>query len=111
LRLCRICHLCRLCRWNIGFELDPECKNLVLTRANGFWQLQPFVPVSAGADRLVSAGDMPPGSGSQRTRIWLWANVEASALLPNVIVDYASSRAFTRATQWIRTTMEGTDCS
>eukprot|EP00636_Phaeomonas_parva_P003799 CAMPEP_0118866960 /NCGR_PEP_ID=MMETSP1163-20130328/10723_1 /TAXON_ID=124430 /ORGANISM="Phaeomonas parva, Strain CCMP2877" /LENGTH=282 /DNA_ID=CAMNT_0006801333 /DNA_START=390 /DNA_END=1234 /DNA_ORIENTATION=- len=38
-------------RWNIGFDLDPECKNLVLSRASGFWQLQPYVPESAQRER------------------------------------------------------------
>ena len=36
-------------------------------------------------------------------RVWLYANVVASRLLPGTIVDYAASRALPRATEWLLT--------
>ena len=93
-------------RWNLGFELDPKCKNLVLQRASGYWQLQPYVPADAAGD--AAAGTSSVGRSAVRTRVWLCARVEASRLMPAWLVDYAAQRAFKRATQWIKPTVEGT---
>lgn len=36
------------------------------------------------------------------SRVWLVAHIRASSLVPNMIIDYAASRALPRATTWLK---------
>jgi hypothetical protein len=60
-----------------------------MKQADGFWYLENI-----------------PGK-ENRTRVWLSANLIISSLVPNVIVDYASSRALPRATKWLQPYFQG----
>ena len=53
--------------------------------AEGFWHVQ--VPT-----------DRPQGY----CRVYLMANVVATAMMPSLILDYAASRALPRATKWLQ---------
>lgn len=36
------------------------------------------------------------------SRVWLYANIVVSRLVPSFIVDYAAYRALPRATEWLQ---------
>lgn len=69
----------------IRFTLDKLRPNIALRKADGFWLVQ------------------PDHERTDYCRVWLYANVVASSLLPTVIVDYAASKALPRATSWLQT--------
>jgi len=68
----------------IRFSLDRSRSNLVFKKADGFWFIQ--------ADP----------SNASRCRVWLYASIVCSRIVPTWIVDYAACRALPRATNWIR---------
>lgn len=74
----------------IKFSLDQEKPNFVLKKAEGFWHVV----------------DLPDRPGY--TRVYLSASATCSAFVPTLIVDYAASRALSKATTWLRPFFEGT---
>eukprot|EP01039_Chlorochromonas_danica_P010026 gene10027-11088_t len=68
----------------IRFSLDADKPNLVMRRADGLWFVE-HVPEKPHA-----------------SRVWLVAHIRASSLVPNMIIDYAASRALPRATTWLK---------
>jgi hypothetical protein len=78
----------------IRFQLDPTKPNIVMRVADGFWYTE---TVSATGD-----ASSPP-----RTRIWLSANIRASRVVPDLIVDYAAYKALPRATTWLQPYFSG----
>lgn len=73
----------------IRFFTDPNRKNLAMKHADGFWYVQSLPGVE------------------NRTRVWLTANLIVTSLVPNLIVDYAASRALPRATNWLQPYFQG----
>lgn len=69
----------------IKFILDPDRVNMVFTEAEGYWHVE--VPL-----------DRPEGY----CRVYLSAQVVADKMVPSLILDYAVSRALSRATQWLK---------
>lgn len=69
----------------IRFVLDQNRPNPVISKVEGYWFVQ-----------------LPDGREGY-SRVWLYANVVASRLVPSFIVDYAASRALPRATEWLLT--------
>lgn len=74
----------------IKFSLDQDKPNFVLKKAHGFWYVE----------------DLPDRPGY--TRVYLSASATCSAFVPTLIVDYAASRALSKATTWLRPFFEGT---
>lgn len=72
------------------FTLDKACKNAVLQDAKGIWHTQ----------KVLTDDNVPT------TRLWLLCELQVSPMLPQFIVDYASSKAMPRATTWIQPTVE-----
>ena len=81
----------------IKFCLDPKRQNLVLKKAEGFWYVDPIVTNSQN-----SSNSQHNKHKREKSRVYLNADIVASPLLPSIIVDYASSRALSRATRWIK---------
>jgi hypothetical protein len=73
------------------FTLDKACKNMVLQDAKGIWYTQ-----SIYDDQTKQT----------YTRLWLLCELHVSNMLPQFIVDYASSKAMPRATTWITPAVE-----
>ena len=67
------------------FTLDPASRNMALKYAKGIWYTQ-----------------SNPEGKEGHTRVWLLCELRVSRLLPQWIVDYAASRAMTRATTWLK---------
>jgi hypothetical protein len=81
-----VLHLFHAERQHLAFTLDPASANVVLKEAEGLW----FVEETAQGLR--------PG----HVRVWFGASVRVSRLVPNMVVDYAATRALRRATSWLR---------
>jgi ribosome-associated toxin RatA of RatAB toxin-antitoxin module len=69
----------------LKFSLDENQINLVVKEAEGFWHVQ--VPA-----------DRPAGY----CRVYLSAQVLTDTMVPSLILDYAVSRALSRATKWLK---------
>jgi ribosome-associated toxin RatA of RatAB toxin-antitoxin module len=69
----------------LKFSLDENQINLVVKEADGFWHVQ--VPT-----------DRPAGY----CRVYLSAQVLTDTMVPPLILDYAVSRALSRATKWLK---------
>jgi ribosome-associated toxin RatA of RatAB toxin-antitoxin module len=69
----------------LNFSLDENQINLVVKEAEGFWHVQ--VPT-----------DRPAGY----CRVYLSAQVLTDTMVPPLILDYAVSRALSRATKWLK---------
>ena len=69
----------------IKFTLDPTRANLVFREAEGFWHVQ--IPT-----------DRPEGY----CRVYLSAQILTHKNFPKIIMDYAASRALSRATTWLK---------
>jgi hypothetical protein len=69
----------------LKFMLDKSQANHVVKEAEGFWHVQ--VPT-----------DRPSGY----SRVYLSAQVLADMMVPPMILDYAVSRALSRATKWLK---------
>jgi ribosome-associated toxin RatA of RatAB toxin-antitoxin module len=69
----------------LKFILDENQINLVVKEAEGFWHVQ--VPT-----------DRPAGY----CRVYLSAQVLTDTMVPPLILDYAVSRALSRATKWLK---------
>jgi len=78
---------------SIRFTLDANRINPILKFVDGLWTLED-----------VSSSDSIPSSASQlsRTRIYFNIELEASRLVPSMVVDYAASRALPKATAWLQ---------
>lgn len=69
----------------ITFTLDPDRVNLVFREAEGFWHVQ--IPA-----------DRPEGY----CRVYLSADIVTHILVPPLLMDYAASRALSKATKWLK---------
>ena len=63
------------------FELDPESPSIAVQRCSGRWVVE-----------RVKGG---------LTRISLVANIKATRIVPNTVIDFVAARALDRATGWI----------
>ena len=68
----------------ISFTLDPSKTNPIISKCEGYWLVQ------------------EPNDHLGYTRVWLYASIVVSRLVPAFIVDYASARALPRATEWLQ---------
>lgn len=71
------------------FTLDKACKNVVLQDAKGIWYTQQI-----------------ENDNGPITRLWLLCELHVSSMLPQFIVDYATSKAMPKATAWIMPAVE-----
>jgi len=69
----------------VKFILDETQINIMVKEAEGFWHVE--VPI-----------DRPAGY----CRVYLTAQVLTDAIVPPLILDYAVSRALSRATKWLK---------
>ena len=69
----------------IKFSLDSTQLNFVFKEAEGFWHVQ--IPT-----------DRPEGY----CRVYLSIQIVAHKMVPPIILDYAASRALSRATTWLK---------
>jgi ribosome-associated toxin RatA of RatAB toxin-antitoxin module len=69
----------------LNFMLDKSQVNPLVKEAEGFWHVQ--VPT-----------DRPEGY----CRVYLSAQVLTDTMVPPIILDYAVSRALSRATKWLK---------
>lgn len=71
----------------VRFDLDPTVSAMMLKEVIGFWY------VEALEAECVS-------------RVWLRVDLCAANWLPHWLIDYASERALTRATAWLKPNVE-----
>lgn len=71
----------------VRFDLDPTVSAMMLKEVTGFWY------VEALEAECVS-------------RVWLRVDLCAANWLPHWLIDYASERALTRATAWLKPNVE-----
>lgn len=69
----------------VKFRLDDDRPNFVFEEAIGFWHVQ-------------APKDRPEGW----SRVYLSACILTNVMIPPLIMDYAASRALTRASKWIK---------
>eukprot|EP00913_Durusdinium_trenchii_P009261 g8702.t1 len=74
----------------VRFDLDPTVSAMMLKEVTGFWYVE----------ALESDGS------EGRSRVWLRVDLCAANWLPHWLIDYASERALTRATAWLKPNVE-----
>eukprot|EP00438_Fugacium_kawagutii_P029492 Skav223540 [mRNA] locus=scaffold4327:43204:47174:- [translate_table: standard] len=71
----------------VRFDLDPTVSAMMLNQVTGFWYVE----------ALETEGV---------SRVWLRVDLCAANWLPHWLIDYASERALTRATAWLKPNVE-----
>lgn len=71
----------------VRFDLDPTVSAMMLKEVTGFWYVE----------ALEAEGV---------SRVWLRVDLCAANWLPHWLIDYASERALTRATAWLKPNVE-----
>lgn len=71
----------------VCFDLDPTVSAMMLKEVTGFWYVE-----ALEADCI--------------SRVWLRVDLCAANWLPHWLIDYASERALTRATAWLKPNVE-----
>eukprot|EP00933_Yihiella_yeosuensis_P042016 TRINITY_DN36468_c0_g1_i1.p1 TRINITY_DN36468_c0_g1~~TRINITY_DN36468_c0_g1_i1.p1 ORF type:complete len:310 (+),score=39.85 TRINITY_DN36468_c0_g1_i1:27-932(+) len=75
----------------LHFDLDRSVASTMLKDVTGFWHVHSL------------QDDEHPGGYS---RVWLKVNLTAAKWLPHWLIDYASERALSRATAWLKPKVE-----
>lgn len=71
----------------VRFDLDPTVSAMMLQEVTGFWYVEALDAQGA-------------------CRVWLKVDLHAANWLPHWLIDYASKRALTRATSWLKPNVE-----
>jgi len=70
----------------VFFDLDPSVSAMMLQEVTGFWHVEALENSSS--------------------RVWLKVDLRAASWLPHWLIDYASERALSRATAWLKPNVE-----
>lgn len=73
----------------VKFDLDPNVSAMMLQDVTGFWHVEQL----GGREEVLS-------------RVWLKVDLRAASWLPHWLIDYASERALSRATAWLKPNVE-----